>query len=242
VTACWLVDTPEVELSIWTEETVLKPAIDHIVFVTERPLLAVGFREVLRRAGLEAELSMRQPAKLGETLRSGEKWLVMLDGDGTLQWEMLDAARRESPKSLFVMCCSATRPELVLAAMDHGFDGLISTRIPVADASEALAQICCGQRQFRFKDTLERQLPDGPPLSPREKVVLAMVADGLRNRQIAVALGTSENNVKVQINHLLRKTGTKRRQELALLARPLLSRGSEGPDLPAFDDGWMFGV
>jgi len=212
------------------------------VFVTERPLLAVGFREVLRRAGLEAEPSMRQPAKLAETLQSADRWLVMLDGDAVLPWDALDSARQQSPESLFVMCCGATKPELVLAAMDHGFDGLISTRIPVADASDALAQICCGQRQFRFKDTLERQTPDGPPLSPRERVVLAMVADGLRNRQIAIALGTSENNVKVQINRLLRKTGTKRRQELALLARPLLSRAAEGPELPAFDDGWMFGV
>ena len=209
--------------------------------MTERPLLAVGFRDVLQRAGLEAEPGIVEPFRLAASLETGEKWLVIVDGEGSLPWDALDKARRQSPNSYFVICCGVTRPELVLAAVDHGFDGLISMRIPVAEAGEALAQICLGERQFRYQDTLERPVTDGPPLSPRERVVLAMVADGMRNRQIATALGTSENNVKVHINRLLRKTGTKRRQELALLARPLLTKPSQTADLPAFDDGWMFG-
>jgi DNA-binding NarL/FixJ family response regulator len=226
-----------------TEAISLSPnqAIDRIVFVTERPLLAVGFREVLRRAGLESEPGLVEPYKLAGLLRGAERWLVIVDGEGLLQWDALDTARQQSLESRFVISCGATRPELVLAAIEHGFDGLISTRIPVPEASEALAQICRGEKQFRFVDTLEHRASDSPPLSPREKVVLAMVADGLRNRQIATALGTSENNVKVHVNRLLRKTGTKRRQELALLAGPLLTQSPEDPALPAFDDGWMFG-
>jgi DNA-binding NarL/FixJ family response regulator len=220
----------------------LKTVIERVVFVTDRPLLAVGFREVLLGAGLDMQPGILEPARLVVSLPAGERWLIIVDGEGALDWGALDSARRRSPDSLFVVCCGATRPELLLAAMDHGLDGLISMRIPVAEASEALAQICRGERQFRFQDTLEQRRPDSPPLSPREKVVLAMVADGLRNRQIAVALGTSENNVKVHINRLLRKTGTKRRQELALLARPLLTDSPETSNLPAFDDGWMFGV
>jgi len=219
----------------------MKPAIDRIVFVTERPLLAVGFREVLRRAGLDFEPGVLDPGALSGFLPAAGVWLVMVDGEGDLRWDLLDMARSQSPQSRFVICCSATRPELVLAAMDHGFDGLISTRIPVPEAGEALAQICAGQKQFRFYDRLDRHSADTPPLSPREKVVLALVAEGMRNRQIAAALGTSENNVKVHINRLLRKAGVKRRQELALLAGPLLNRPSEDAPLTAFDDGWMFG-
>ena len=125
--------------------------------------------------------------------------------------------------------------------MEHELDGVISTRLPVPDATDALARICNGERQFRFQDRLDAHPSETPPLSPREKVVLAMVADGLRNRQIAVALGTSENSVKVHINRLLRKTGTRRRQELAVLAAPILAQASEEPELPVFDDTWMFG-
>lgn len=218
-----------------------KPTIDRIVFATERPLLVVGFREVLRRAGLDLEPAVVEPTGLASSLRAEEKWLVMLDGESLLPWEALDATRLRSPRSLFVICCAAIRPELVMAAIEHGLDGIISTRIPVPEATEALELICQGERQFRFPDTLELQGTEGPPLSPREKVVLAMVADGMRNRQIAIALGTSENSVKVHINRLLRKTGTRRRQELAVLAAPLLARTSGEPDLLSFDDTWMFG-
>jgi DNA-binding NarL/FixJ family response regulator len=68
-----------------------------------------------------------------------------------------------------------------------------------------------------------------------------MLADGLRNRQIAAALGTSEDSVKVHVHRLLRKTGTQRRQELARLAGPLLARAEEGSETSAFDHAWMFG-
>jgi DNA-binding NarL/FixJ family response regulator len=215
--------------------------IDRIVFATERPLLVAGFREVLRRAGLDAEPWVVEPDKLSELVPAEEKWLVMLDGDSLLPWNTMSETRLRAPKSHFVICCAATRPELVLAAMEYELDGIISTRIPVSEATDALARICQGERQFRFQDGLDSRAPVRPALSPREKVVLAMVADGLRNRQIAVSLGTSENSVKVHINRLLRKTGTNRRQELALLAAPILTQSAVDPEFSAFDDNWMFG-
>jgi DNA-binding NarL/FixJ family response regulator len=219
----------------------MEPAIDRIVFATERPLLVVGFREVLRRAGLDAEPWVLEPSALEDSLQAEEAWLIILDGESLQSWDSLEESRRRAPRSLFVICCGAITPELVLAAIEHQLDGIISTRIPVSEATEALARICNGEKQFRFQDTLESRTAEGPPLSPRERVVLAMVADGLRNRQIAAALGTSENSVKVHINRLLRKTGTKRRQELALLAAPILARTPRDSELSAFDDKWMFG-
>ena len=218
----------------------MSPGIDRIVFATDRPLLVVGFREVLRRAGLDTEPWILEPTMLTASLRPQETWLVMLDGESLLPWDALDEARRRAPKSRFVICCSSIAPELVLAAIEHELDGIISTRVPVPEATDALARICNGERQFRFLDKLESQPSESLLLSPRERVVLAMVAEGLRNREIAVALGTSENSVKVHIHRLLRKTGTTRRQELAVLAAPLLARSSTEPQMWAFDAKWMF--
>jgi DNA-binding NarL/FixJ family response regulator len=219
----------------------MKPGIDRIVFATERPLLVVGFREVLRRAGLEAEPWVLEPTTLVNCLQPQECWLVLLDGESLLPWDALDEARHRAPNSRFVICCGAIVPELVMAAMEHELDGIISTRIPIAEATEALARICKGERQFRFEDKLESRPTEALFLSPRERVVLAMVAEGLRNREIAAALGTSENSVKVHIHRLLHKTGTRRRQELAVLAAPLLARSDKEQELSAFDEKWMFG-
>lgn len=63
------------------------------------------------------------------------------------------------------------------------------------------------------------QLLDAVPLSPREREVLRQVASGARNRDIASALGISENTVKFHVSNLLRKAGARSRAELASLAR-----------------------
>ena len=219
----------------------MKPIIDRIVFATERPLLAVGVRELLRRSGLEAEPRVVGPAALADSVQPEETWLIVLDSEGPLFWDDLDKARLRAPGSRFVICGGAITPELVLAAMEHGLDGVISTRLPESEATEALVRICHGERQFRFQDRMEMRPPEPAPLSHRERLVLAMVAEGLRNRQIAAAMGTSEDSVKVHIHRLLRKTGTRRRQELAPLAGPLLARVEEASEAGAFDDTWMFG-
>lgn len=220
----------------------MKPIIERIVCATERPLLAVGLRELLRRAGLELEPWMVAPRALSGVVRADQTWLVVLDGDGPIYWEDLDRARMRAPQSRFVICGGAVTPEMVLAAVEHGLDGVISTRLPEMEATEALVRVCRGERQFRYQNDIEWRSPETASLSQRERLVLAMVAEGLRNRQIAMAIGTSEDSVKVHIHRLLRKTGTSRRQELVPLAGQLLAR-ADGEDTPsAFDHVWMFGA
>lgn len=53
-------------------------------------------------------------------------------------------------------------------------------------------------------------------LSPREREVLLLIADGLSNRQIAQALFLSEKTVKNYITGLLRKLGMQRRTQAAV--------------------------
>lgn len=62
-------------------------------------------------------------------------------------------------------------------------------------------------------------LPDAIDASPRERDVLRLIAAGKRNRDIADALGVSENTVKFHVSNLLRKSGAATRVELAAIAR-----------------------
>ncbi len=66
---------------------------------------------------------------------------------------------------------------------------------------------------------LPGEVPEGLEVSPREADVLRLVAAGRRNRDIAGALGVSENTVKFHVSNLLRKAGATSRAELAALAR-----------------------
>lgn len=58
--------------------------------------------------------------------------------------------------------------------------------------------------------------PIDDDLSPREREVLLLIADGLSNRQIAQALFLSEKTVKNYITTLLRKLGMQRRTQAAV--------------------------
>jgi DNA-binding CsgD family transcriptional regulator len=63
--------------------------------------------------------------------------------------------------------------------------------------------------------------PAGPldALQPRELDVLAQLTRGRRNRQIAAALGISENTVKFHVANVLGKLGVSSRGEAAAIAR-----------------------
>ena len=51
-------------------------------------------------------------------------------------------------------------------------------------------------------------------LTPREKDVLALLADGYRNREIAERLGISEHTVKFHLSAIFGKLGASTRTEV----------------------------
>lgn len=56
------------------------------------------------------------------------------------------------------------------------------------------------------------------PLSPREREVLALVAEGRSNKAIAAALSVSPNTVKTHVASLLHKLDAENRVQLAAIA------------------------
>ncbi|MFL6158573.1 MAG: LuxR C-terminal-related transcriptional regulator, partial [Marmoricola sp.] len=59
----------------------------------------------------------------------------------------------------------------------------------------------------------------GAELSPREREVLDLVAEGLANKQIARRLGITERTVKVHLGSVFRRIGVADRTSAALWAR-----------------------
>ncbi len=60
---------------------------------------------------------------------------------------------------------------------------------------------------------LENELPPGEPLSERESEVLALMAEGMGNKEIAARLRISDNTVKFHVSSILNKLGAATRTE-----------------------------
>ena len=189
------------------------------IFATPNPLLIAGVREVLAAAGIPSDPRIVAPEGLGRTLAPADRCLVILDGEALPHRETLARLCRSTPGSQFLIWAVRPTADLLRIALECGVHGLLSTRLPLPEASDALLRIYRGERVFRFN-------PDSGPvasakpfqLSARERLVLAALAGGETNAGIAAALHTTPSTVKGCVSRLFRKTGARNRRELAQLS------------------------
>jgi two-component system, NarL family, response regulator DevR len=76
-------------------------------------------------------------------------------------------------------------------------------------------------------DRLRSPVQDDDPLaglSPQERRILDLIAEGKTNRQIGEAMFLAEKTVKNYVSHLLAKLGMGRRSEAAAYAARLAER------------------
>ena len=68
--------------------------------------------------------------------------------------------------------------------------------------------------------------PQRASLSPQERRILSLIADGLTNRQIGAELYLAEKTVKNYVSSLLHKLGFARRTEAAVYATERRATGN----------------
>jgi DNA-binding NarL/FixJ family response regulator len=121
---------------------------------------------------------------------------------------------------------SYTEPSAMLPAMRAGAAGYIYKDVDPAALVAAIRSVHAGH--VLMHPEVARQLAAGPapisgatatnPLTPREREVLAELARGQSNREIARALRLSEKTVKTHVSAILMKLGVADRTQAALLA------------------------
>jgi len=97
-----------------------------------------------------------------------------------------------------------------------------------------LTKVAAGELWFE-RELMSSMLGARPVrLSPREQQLVALVSQGLSNKQIASALVISEGTVKVYFSRLFRKVGVSDRFELALFGLQNRRLDEMPSDLPRF--------
>ncbi|MEU6230015.1 response regulator transcription factor [Streptomyces sp. NPDC047042] len=153
------------------------------------------------------------------------------DGDGITVCREL---RSRMPELACLMLTSFDDEDALLDAIMAGASGYVLKQIRGSDLVSAVRTVASGQSMLDPATTarLMRSLradpaetpalsPELASLSPRERDILALIGDGLTNREIGKKLYLSEKTVKNHISRLLAKLGVQRRVQAAVLASQL---------------------
>jgi DNA-binding NarL/FixJ family response regulator len=128
------------------------------------------------------------------------------------------------PECQVVVLTSFSDREQVLAAIDAGASGYL---LKDADPDELIRGIHAaarGEAPIAPKAAREvlatrSERRDEPELSPREREVLELVAQGLPNKRIALELSISEKTVKTHLTNIFERLGVSDRYQAALWAQ-----------------------
>ncbi len=190
-----------------------------------------GDIEVVGEAGTAAEgLSRIPPTQPDVALLD----VRLPDGDGV---EVCREIRSRHPEIHCLMLTSFSDDEALFEAIMAGASGYILKRIKSDDIVEAVRVVAQGQSLLDPAVTtpvLER-LRKGPEederlaqLTPQERNILELIAEGLTNRQIAEQIHLAEKTVKNYVSNVLSKLGMERRTQAAVYAaRVAEQRGSQ---------------
>ncbi len=110
----------------------------------------------------------------------------------------------------------AAHAAVAIATARRHADAAVSARAERERVAEELRDaILAALALPRGTDAASR---DTPPLSRRERDVLALIVDGAANKQIAASLSLSGPTVKTHVSNILRKLGAQDRTQAAVMA------------------------
>ncbi|WP_432138381.1 MULTISPECIES: response regulator [unclassified Streptomyces] len=149
------------------------------------------------------------------------------DGDGVTVCRDL---RSRMPDLACLMLTSFDDEEALLDSIMAGASGYVLKQIQGSDLVSAVRTVAAGQSLLdpsatarlmaRLRhDQHQEEEPDVlPGLTAREREILALIGEGLTNRQIGQKLFLAEKTVKNHISRLLAKLGVERRIQAAVIA------------------------
>ncbi|WP_299415581.1 response regulator transcription factor [Acaryochloris sp. IP29b_bin.148] len=153
--------------------------------------------------------------------------MPVMDGVAATQ-----AIRQQAPEINILVLTTFDDEEYVSQAMHLGAKGYLLKDTPSDELAEAIRAVHKGYTHLG-PGLFEKMMAapptvDSPPeleeLTPREQEVLALIAAGQSNREIAEALFISERTVKNHVNSILKRLDVRDRTQAAILATSLHHR------------------
>ena len=171
--------------------------------------------EVVGEAADGAE-AIRQVRRLRPDVVVMDLLMPVLDGFAAIR-----AIHDELPQTKVLVLTSVLENASVVEAIRAGAIGYLLKNATVTELRNAIKSAAAGQMYLSpqvspyFLNMVSR--PESPErLTPREKDVLRLLAQGHSNKEIARALYLAEETVKFHVRHILAKLGVQSRAQAIL--------------------------
>lgn len=203
-----------------------------VLIADDHSLVRSGLSRLIAGAGdleLVGEAANGDDAVIEAKDREPDVVLMDLSMPGTDGVEATRLITSHCPSARVVILTSMSNRERIVEAMDAGAIGYL---LKDSDPDDILRAIRSASRGDWPLDPRAARLLLSEPgprtqvsLSPREAEVLALVAEGLANKQIARRLGITVGTVKAHLTRIFEQLGVADRTQAALWAQ----RNAPGP-------------
>lgn len=186
-----------------------------VLLVSDQPVLVGGFQEVLGCRGFEVMVG--DPAALqAEPDASPLPDLILMDLTAGLTFGELTEVNAKLPGCPVVLWADAMPLDTVFRALEFGVRGIVERSSSAEHLADSLRRVAGGEMQIGFAATRESApARRRVTLTPREREIVLLLRQGLRNKQIAIEMGITEGTVKIYLFRLFHKLDVRNRFELA---------------------------
>ena len=196
-----------------------------VLLVDDHELIREGLRRALER---EADVDVvAEAASVAEGIAMGRKTeptvaivdLRLPDGNGL---DIVRALRAQSSEMGIVVLTMYAGDNQLFDALDAGASAFVPKSAPAEEIVAAARHAASSPHSFTSADLADalkrRTSPQGPQLSPREREVLQLLADGMGVSQISRPLFISDSTTKTHISKLYDKLGAGNRAQALMTA------------------------
>ena len=198
------------------------PQSARALILDQQPVWLDALERVLEGLNIEVAAKLDDPAAALEVLARERMSLFMLaleHADGSEEAEYVRAARAASADTVVLVCSSRRDPVRIRRVLEAGAAAYILKTLSEEDVRCAIRQ-AFERTIYLFSSPRRRPAEPRPEqtLTERELEILALVASGRSNSEVARLLWVSQATVKLHLSHVYGKLGVSNRTAAAAWA------------------------